>query len=124
MKRTSSQHSGLTQRTEYNATNSDVDTTNSLKSMLSKNPLASTTTLNGLKPTESELLTNRSYRADSVKKNYESTFLKLSNMIQETFLEIKHQTVDNVSVFMSEIVPDSFLLERSLYADAEKVNPL
>jgi len=95
MKRTNSQHSGLTQRTEYNATTSDVDTATSLKAMTNKNPLASTSTLNGSKPTESELLTNRSYRADSLKKNYESNYLKLSNMIQETFLDIKHQTVNN-----------------------------
>jgi len=95
MKRNNSQHSGLTQRSEYNATISDAETATSLKAMINKNPLASTSTLNGTKPTESELLTNRSYRADSLKKNYESNYLKLSNMIQETFLEIKHQTVEN-----------------------------
>jgi len=95
MKRNNSQHSGLTQRTEYNATTSDVDTATSLKGTINKNPLASTSTLNGSKPTESELLTNRSYRADSLKKNYESNYLKLSNMIQETFLDIKHQTIKN-----------------------------
>jgi len=100
MKRNNSQHSGLTQRSEYNATISDAETATSLKAMINKNPLASTSTLNGTKPTESELLTNRSYRADSLKKNYESNYLKLSNMIQETFLEIKHQTVENVNIYL------------------------
>jgi len=93
MKRTNSQHSGLTQRSEYVPTPTEVET---IKSVVNKSSTISTSSLNGVKSTDIETLTTRSQRYDISKKNYESNYLKLSNIIQESFLEIKHQTKENV----------------------------